>query len=52
MSAHPIEPINAMLARWWAATQAGDTTGATIIIGLWRAEVIAAAAAAEDGTQP
>jgi hypothetical protein len=34
-----------MLARWWAATQAGDDTGATLIIGLWRAEVIDSAAA-------
>jgi hypothetical protein len=43
MSGHQIEPITAMLARWWAATQAGDTTGAVLIIGQWRAEVIAAA---------
>ena len=39
-----VEPITAMLARWWAATQAGDTTGAALIVGRWRAEVIAAAA--------
>ena len=44
MSSPMVEPITAMLARWWAATQAGDTTGAALIVGLWRAEVIAAAA--------
>jgi hypothetical protein len=44
MSSATVEPISAMLARWWAATQAGDDTGAALIIGLWRAEVIASAA--------
>ena len=43
MSSPMVEPITTMLARWWAATQAGDDTGAALIIGLWRAEVIAAA---------
>ena len=43
MSSATVEPISAMLARWWAATQAGDDTGAALIIGLWRADVIAAA---------
>ena len=52
MSNTQVEPINDMLGRWWAAVQAGDRGGAAIIIDLWRAEVIAAAAAAEDGTQP
>lgn len=48
-----VEPVADMLARWWAATQAGDGTGAAIIIGLWRAEVIAAAnTAAGTETQP
>lgn len=50
MSSPPVEPITAMLDRWWAATQAGDNTGAVIIIGLWRADVIAAAASA--GKEP
>lgn len=44
------EPIADMLDRWWAARQAGDLTGAAIIVGLWRADVIAAAA--QVGTQP
>lgn len=44
MSSPMVEPITAMLARWWAATQAGDDTGAALIVGLWRADVIAAAA--------
>ena len=43
MSTAMVEPISAMLARWWAATQAGDDTGAALIVGLWRADVIAAA---------
>ena len=43
MSSAMVEPITAMLARWWAATQAGDDTGAALIVGLWRADVIAAA---------
>ena len=51
MSTTPIEPITAMLERWWAATQAGDRDTAVGIIGQWRAEVIAAAAAKDRGTQ-
>lgn len=43
MSRTPIEPITAMLDRWWAAVQAGDPDGAALIVGWWRAEVIAAA---------
>ena len=43
MSSPNVEPIGVMLARWWAAVQAGDDTAAAIIIGLWRADVIAAA---------
>jgi hypothetical protein len=27
MSSPMVEPIVTMLARWWAATQAGDDTG-------------------------
>jgi hypothetical protein len=38
-----VEPISVMLARWWAAAQAGDDTAAVLIIGRWRAAVIAAA---------
>lgn len=43
MSSTTVEPIATMLTRWWAATQAGDDTGAALIISLWRADVIAAA---------
>ena len=43
MSSPMVEPITAMLARWWSATQAGDDTSAILIISLWRADVIAAA---------
>ena len=52
MSSPMVEPITAMLARWWAATQAGDTTGAALIVGLWRAEVIAAAQDEDAAGQP
>lgn len=44
MSNPTIEPITSMLDRWWAATQAGAHDDAVIILGLWRAEVIAEAA--------
>jgi hypothetical protein len=40
-----------MLARWWVVTQAGDRDTAVGIIGQWRAEVIAAAAAKDRGPQ-
>ena len=43
MSSARVEPISVMLARWLAAAQAGDDTAAVLIIGRWRAEVIAAA---------
>ena len=43
MSRARVEPISVMLARWWAAAQAGDDTAAVLIVGRWRAEVIAAA---------
>ncbi len=47
MSGPGVEPINDMLARWWAAAQAGADDDAAIIVGLWRAEVIAAAGSGE-----
>ena len=50
MRSTPIEPLTDMLQRWWAATQAGAPDDAAIIVGLWRAEVIAAAH--DDSGQP
>ena len=37
------EPVTVMLARWWAARRTGHHDDAIIIIGLWRAGVIAEA---------
>lgn len=52
MSRTRIEPISVMLARWWAAAQAGDDTAAVLIIGRWRAAVIAAAHDEDAAGQP
>lgn len=38
-----VEPLVTVLARWWAAVLAGAIDDAILILGLWRAQVIAAA---------
>lgn len=42
MNEQAVEPISDMLERWWAAIRSGAGDDAAIIIGLWRAEAIAA----------
>lgn len=38
-----VEPLVTVLARWWAAVLAGAIDDAILILGLWCAQVIAAA---------